>query len=111
MLFRSGLELSRLTTSGTTGPPKFAMQTHYNGTSYHTLVSNNRDIPWEPTTLSVLPSFHVATVPAVHVSPLRSGKTIYIMRRFDLESYLAAIPKFQITDLGMAPPLVIAIIR
>jgi long-subunit acyl-CoA synthetase (AMP-forming) len=32
------------------------------------------------------------------------------MRRFDLEGYLAAIQDFQITDLGMAPPLVIAII-
>jgi acyl-CoA synthetase (AMP-forming)/AMP-acid ligase II len=104
------LELSRLSTSGTTGPPKFAMQTHWNGTSYHTLVTQNRDIPWEPRNLSVLPSFHVATVPAVHVSPLRSGKTVFIMRRFDLEGYLSAVQTHQITDLGMAPPLVIAII-
>lgn len=103
-------ELSRLTTSGTTGPPKFAMQTHYNGTSYHTLISQNQDTPWEPRYLSVMPSFHVATVPAVHVSPLRSGTAIYIMRRFELELYLAAIQRHQITDLGMPPPLVIAII-
>jgi 4-coumarate--CoA ligase len=104
------LELSRLTTSGTTGPPKFAMQTHWNGTSYHTLVTANRDLPWDPRTLSVLPSFHVSTVPAVHVSPLRSGTQIFVMRRFDLEGYLSAIQNYQITDLGMAPPLVIAII-
>ncbi|KAK5949304.1 Acyl-CoA synthetase actt5 [Knufia fluminis] len=104
-------ELSRLTTSGTTGPPKFAMQTHFNGTSYHTMVSQGRDTPWDPRVLSVLPSFHVATVPAVHVSPLHNGTKIWIMRRFDLEAYLGAIQRHRITDLGMAPPLVIAIIN
>lgn len=104
-------EVSRLTTSGTTGPPKFAMQTHYNGTSYHTMTSQMRDITWESRVLSVLPSFHVATVPAVHVSPLHNGTKIWIMRRFELEAYMAAIERYQITDLGMAPPLVIAIIN
>ncbi|KAK5086995.1 Acyl-CoA synthetase actt5 [Lithohypha guttulata] len=104
-------EVSRLTTSGTTGPPKFAMQSHFNGTSYHTLISEGRDVSWEPRALSVLPSFHVATVPAVHVSPLHSGHKIWIMRRFELEEYLKAIQTHQITDLGMAPPLVIAIIN
>lgn len=104
------LELSRLTTSGTTGPPKFAMQTHGNGTAYHTMLSEIRTTPWNTRLLSVLPSFHVATVPAVHMSPIRSGWTIFIMRRFDLEAYLAAVEKYQITDLGMVPPLVIATI-
>jgi len=104
-------EVSRLTTSGTTGPPKFAMQTHYNGTSYHTLTTQLREISWTPRSLTVLPSFHVATVPAVHVSPLQVGRKIWIMRRFELEAYMAAIEKHQITDLGMAPPLVIAIIN
>lgn len=104
-------EVSRLTTSGTTGPPKFAQQTHWNGTSYHTLISEGREVSWEARSLSVLPSFHVSTVPAVHVSPLHSGHKIWIMRRFDLEEYLKAIQTHQITDLGMAPPLVIAIIN
>lgn len=104
-------EISRLTTSGTTGPPKFAMQTHFNGTSYHTLVSQGREVPWEPRVLSVFPSFHVATVPAVHVTPLHNGSKIWIMRRFELETYMSAIQRYQITDLGMSPPLVIAIIN
>ena len=32
------------------------------------------------------------------------------MRRFELEDFLAAIERLQITDLGIVPPLVIAII-
>lgn len=105
-------EVARLTTSGTTGLPKTAMQSHYNATSYHTLTGSIvRDrIPWEPRNLMPLPMFHVATVPGVHVSPFRSGNQCWIMRRFDLEAFLSAIERLKITDLGMVPPLVIAII-
>lgn len=104
-------EVSRLTTSGTTGPPKFASQSHRNGTSYHELFNRGRNFTWETRVVSVMPSFHVATVPAVHVSPLRSGWKIWIMRRFDLEIYLAAVQKYQITEMGVPPPLVVAIIN
>jgi acyl-CoA synthetase (AMP-forming)/AMP-acid ligase II len=55
--------------------------------------------------------FHVAMVPAVHSSPFRSGHSIWIMRRFEIEPYLAAIERLKITNLGMVPPLVIAIIN
>ncbi|ETN37935.1 uncharacterized protein HMPREF1541_07558 [Cyphellophora europaea CBS 101466] len=105
-------EIARLTTSGTTGLPKTAMQSHFNATSYHTLTSTIvRDrIPWSSRNLFPLPMFHVATVPAVHISPFRTGHPCWIMRRFELEPFLAAIQRHQITDLGMVPPLVIAII-
>ncbi|KPI35975.1 putative acyl-coenzyme A synthetase [Cyphellophora attinorum] len=104
--------VARLTTSGTTGPPKMAVQSHFNATSYHALTSSIvRDrTPWEPRNLFPLPMFHVSTVPAVHVSPFRSGNQCWIMRRFELETFLAAIDKLKTTDLGMVPPLVIAII-
>lgn len=105
-------EVARLSTSGTTGLPKTGMQSHYNATSYHTMtVTINKDnIPWESRNLFPLPMFHVATVPAVHASPFRSGNPCWIMRRFELEGFLAAVERLGITDLGMVPPLVIAII-
>jgi 4-coumarate--CoA ligase len=105
-------EVARLTTSGTTGLPKTAMQSHFNATSYHTLTSTitAERTPWESGNLFPLPMFHVATVPAVHVSRFRSGNQCWIMRRFELEAFLAAIERLHITDLGMVPPLVIAII-
>lgn len=106
-------DVARLTTSGTTGLPKTACQSHYNATSYHamTVTISEGKIPWEAKNISPLPMFHVATVPAVHASPFRSGHPIWILRRFELEPYLAAIEKHQITNLGMVPPLVIAIIN
>ena len=54
--------------------------------------------------------FHVATVPGVHASPWKSGNKCWIMRRFELEPFLAAIERLGVTDLGMVPPLVIAIL-
>lgn len=103
--------VARLTTSGTTGPPKMAVQSHYNATSWFTMVNEISEPPWKITNLSPLPLFHVATVPAVHCGPLRKGHVMYLMRRFDLEPYLAAVEKYKISLLGMVPPLVIAIIN
>ncbi|CAK1354226.1 unnamed protein product [Cercospora beticola] len=103
--------VARLTTSGTTGPPKMAVQSHYNATSWFTMVNEISEPPWTITNLSPLPLFHVATVPAVHCGPLRKGHVMYLMRRFDLEPYLAAVEKYKISLLGMVPPLVIAIIN
>jgi 4-coumarate--CoA ligase len=106
-------DVARLTTSGTTGLPKTACQSHYNATSYHAMtVGKSQDsITWDPRSISPLPMFHVATVPAVHASPFRAGNPIWIMRRFELEPFLAGIEKHQVTNLGMVPPLVIAIIN
>ncbi|KAF2014491.1 acetyl-CoA synthetase-like protein [Aaosphaeria arxii CBS 175.79] len=106
-------DVARLTTSGTTGLPKVACQSHYNATSYHTMtVTMNEDkITWEPRNICPLPMFHVATVPAIHASPFRSGHPVWIMRRFELEPYLEGIERLKITNLGMVPPLIIAIIN
>lgn len=102
--------VARLTTSGTTGPPKMAVQSHRNSTSWFSMIHEINRPDWEVRNLYSLPMFHVATVPLVHAGPLRAGSACYIMRRFELESYLAAIERHKITMLGMVPPLVIAII-
>jgi 4-coumarate--CoA ligase len=106
-------DVARLTTSGTTGLPKTACQSHYNATSYHamTTAKSQASITWNPRSISPLPMFHVATVPGIHASPFRSGHPIWIMRRFELEPFLAGIEKHQVTNLAMVPPLVIAIIN
>lgn len=103
--------VARLTTSGTTGPPKMAVQSHYNATSWYTMSAEISVPEWEIRNLFPLPLFHVATVPAVHCGPLRRGQVAYIMRRFELEPFLAYVEKSQISLLGFVPPLVIAIIN
>jgi 4-coumarate--CoA ligase len=74
------------------------------------MASEIRTPPWEIRNLYPLPMFHVATVPAVHAGPFRSGNVAFIMRRFELEDFLSAIERHQISYLGIVPPLVISII-
>lgn len=57
-----------------------------------------------------LPFFHAAAVPGIHFSALRNGVQTFVMRRFELEPFLAGIERHQITDLPLVPPLAIAII-
>lgn len=48
-------EIARLTTSGTTGLPKTASQSHHNATSWHTMMLETSPPPWEPRNLYPLP--------------------------------------------------------
>jgi acyl-CoA synthetase (AMP-forming)/AMP-acid ligase II len=66
--------------------------------------------PYKTRRLLPLPPSHVAVVPRAHFSPLRDGTQVFIMRRFELEPFLANIERYSITDLLVVPPMVVAII-
>jgi 4-coumarate--CoA ligase len=55
--------------------------------------------------------FHVSNVPRAHTSPLRGGMKTYVMRRFELESWMRNIERFNITEANMVPPMVIQVIN
>ncbi len=55
--------------------------------------------------------FHIAMAPLTFTSALRIGSQNFIQRRFALEPYLAAIDHFQITDLVIVPPQVVAVLN
>jgi 4-coumarate--CoA ligase len=57
-----------------------------------------------------LPLFHAASNPVAVITPFRAGHATYVMRRFELETYLANIEKYSITELAIVPPIAIAII-
>jgi 4-coumarate--CoA ligase len=102
--------VAHLFSSGTTGLPKAAILSHYNFIAQHSMVNDFFPSPYTPVQLVALPVFHVAVAPTMHFSPLRSGVKTYVMRRFDLEIFLANIERFGITNLILVPPVVIAII-
>ena len=103
-------EAARFFSSGTTGLPKAVMLSHHNLVAQHTLVYGSDQRDYESRRLLCLPMFHVATAPLSHTSTLKAGALGVVMRRFELEPFLANIEKYQISDLLMVPPLVIAII-
>lgn len=57
-----------------------------------------------------MPIFHASAAPVTHISTLKQGVQAYMMRRFDLELFLTVVEKYNITDLAMVPPIVIAIL-
>jgi acyl-CoA synthetase (AMP-forming)/AMP-acid ligase II len=57
-----------------------------------------------------VPVFHASAAPVAHISTLKAGSVAYMMRRFDLEKYLNTVEKYNVTDLAMVPPIVIAIL-
>lgn len=57
-----------------------------------------------------VPLFHASAAPVSHISTLKAGSVAYMLRRFDLETYLTTVEKYDVTDLAMVPPIVIAIL-
>lgn len=55
--------------------------------------------------MHALPMFHASTVPMLHFSTFRAGRATYIMRRYDLEGYLANIEKYGVTHMIVVPPV------
>ncbi|KAJ4286666.1 hypothetical protein N0V90_012918 [Kalmusia sp. IMI 367209] len=96
--------------SGTTGLPKAAQLSHYNFVAQHMIAWEHRPRPYEIKRLVFLPMFHVSTTPMCHTSPLRSGHVQVIMRRWDLDAVFEYVPKYQITDLVLVPPMVTGIV-
>ncbi|KAG9201606.1 hypothetical protein G6514_005613 [Epicoccum nigrum] len=102
---------ARLFSSGTTGLPKAVEMTHHNFIAQHTMVLEHKPRDYEVIRLLCTPMFHVSNVPRAHTSPLRGGLRTYVMRRFDLETWLQNIERFDITEANMVPPMVIQVIN
>jgi acyl-CoA synthetase (AMP-forming)/AMP-acid ligase II len=103
---------ARLFTSGTSGLPKAANISHHNLVAHHVLGLEHEEYQkdWPVIRILPLPFFHAAMVSAAHHAVLRLGFTAYVMRRFDVATYLKNVERFGVTELSLVPPLVVAII-
>lgn len=97
-------------TSGTTGLPKCAMTSHRNLVTSHHIFWEPNPRDYKISTAHVFPLFHVGAFPTVVVSQLKEGRQAYILRRFDLNLWLSLYDRFKITEVFLAPPMVVQVV-
>ena len=110
-------ERSRSTTaalmfsSGTTGFPKAIMISHMNIVAQTVGVFVDHPREYHISRIASLPMFHAAIGMPTNYSTLKEGQTSYIYKRFDPTEYLLAHAKYEVTEMLMVPPLVVACIK
>ena len=95
-----------LFSSGTTGLPKAAMLSHHNMIAQQTLFWDWKATSWPKRRLVALPMFHAATAPLCHFAPLHSGDKMFILRRFEVETFLRSIETHRINIGAFVPPVI-----
>ncbi|MFD4111971.1 4-coumarate--CoA ligase family protein [Streptomyces niveus] len=97
--------------SGTTAAPKGVMLTHRSIAT--NLAQLDPVLPMRPghRILAVLPFFHIYGLTALMNAPLRTGATVVVLPRFELDQFLGAIQTHRIHGLYVAPPIILALAK
>ncbi|KAK7267736.1 hypothetical protein RIF29_20415 [Crotalaria pallida] len=102
-----------LYSSGTTGRSKGVMLTHGNFIAGAVASTADQDGNGEGRNvfLCFLPMYHVFGLAIIGYSQLQRGNTVVSMARFDLEKALAAVERYRVTYLYVAPPVMIELAK
>lgn len=97
--------------SGTTGKPKGVMLTHSNVlANVHQFIAAV-ELKHQDVLVNVFPLYHIAGLNCILNSHLAVGATVVLLRRFDLEGWLALIERYRGTVILIPPPVVLAIVK
>ncbi|KAI5395677.1 probable CoA ligase CCL10 [Lathyrus oleraceus] len=98
---------------GTTGRSKGVMLTHRNfiATALAGAVDQDYYGEGKNVALCLVPMHHVMGLAVITYTHLRRGNTVVSMVRFELEKTLAAVEKFSVTHLSIAPPVMVELVK
>ncbi|RAH70290.1 adenylate-forming enzyme AfeA [Aspergillus aculeatinus CBS 121060] len=96
-------------TSGTGGLPKAAILSHHAIISQH--LSIQYEVPYEVTRLMSLPMFHLFGALWTHLFPIRYGQPLFVLSRFELTQFVAAVYQYRISETYMVPAMIHAFNR
>jgi acyl-CoA synthetase (AMP-forming)/AMP-acid ligase II len=91
--------------SGTSGPPKAVMLTHYNLVASLCQVEGLEDISPDDILDGVVPFCHIYGMMTVMNGSLYGGNTVVTLPRFDLQAYLDTLQEFQVSCAVLVPTI------
>ncbi|KAJ5782459.1 hypothetical protein N7457_004233 [Penicillium paradoxum] len=91
-------------TSGTGGLPKAAILSHYAIVSQHRSIYY--DVPYPVSRLMSLPMFHLFGALWAHLFPVRYGHPLFVLPRFEINDFLAAVHRYQISETYLVPAII-----
>jgi acyl-CoA synthetase (AMP-forming)/AMP-acid ligase II len=97
--------------SGTTGFPKGVMLTHYNLVSMLCQLRANEAVTDQDTMICVVPMYHLYGLHVVVNLGISQGATVVTLPRYEINQFLSALEKYQVTVAPLVPPLVLALSR
>lgn len=95
--------------SGTTGWPKGVMLTHYNLVAMLRQLETAAVVHAGDRLICIVPCYHVYGFHVVVNLALRTGATVIMLPRFELEEFLRTLQDYQINIVPVVPPIVLAL--
>jgi acyl-coenzyme A synthetase/AMP-(fatty) acid ligase len=100
-----------MSTSGTTGLPKMAARSHLSLVTENLALQDDAAKNYNVARLLFTPFFHGFTAPLALLDALAHGRTTYVMPRFNVESCLAYVERYNITEIAAPLPVLLAFRR
>jgi acyl-CoA synthetase (AMP-forming)/AMP-acid ligase II len=95
--------------SGTTGKPKGVMLTHHNLVAIICQYRDLEEFDDHETLIAVLPFFHIYGMTVIMSAALSRGSTIVSLPRFNIDNFLGAIERHNVSIAYVVPPIVLAL--